>query len=155
MASENKNVPENDPLEDCQKAIGYQFNQIDLLKSALTHASGVDSRLASNERLEFLGDSILGLICCEYLYHRFPDLQEGDMTKIKSVVVSRPTCAKVSEDLKLGSFMVLGRGVAYNIQHIPHSVYYPLTLSVHWDKCLVKMILHQLSSELIKKMFFS
>jgi len=122
MASENKNVPENDPLEDCQKAIGYQFNQVDLLKSALTHASGVDSRLASNERLEFLGDSILGLICCEYLYHRFPDLHEGDMTKIKSVVVSRPTCAKVSEDLKLGSFMVLGRGVAYNIQHIPANI---------------------------------
>ncbi|NBR05344.1 MAG: ribonuclease III [Planctomycetes bacterium] len=122
MSNENKPRQEIDPLEDCQKVIGYQFKQTDLLKSALTHASGVDSRLASNERLEFLGDSILGLICCEFLYHRFPDLQEGDMTKIKSVVVSRPTCAKVSEDLKLGSFMVLGRGVAYNSQSIPANI---------------------------------
>ena len=122
MASENKHLQECDPLKDCQLAIGYHFNDTDLLKSALTHASGVDSRLASNERLEFLGDSILGLICCEYLYHRFPDLQEGDMTKIKSVVVSRPTCAKVSEDLKLGAFMVLGRGVAYNTHTIPANI---------------------------------
>ena len=68
MASDNKNVPEIDPLEDCQKAIGYQFNQIDLLKSALTHASGVDSRLASNERLEFLGDSVLDCVLAEYLF---------------------------------------------------------------------------------------
>lgn len=122
MASENKNVQDPDPLEECQKAIGYQFKQIELLKSALTHASGVDSRLASNERLEFLGDSVLGLICCEHLFHQFPDLQEGDMTKIKSVVVSRPTCAKVSEDLKLGSYMVLGRGVAYNTHTIPANI---------------------------------
>lgn len=122
MASEKKQTQETDPLEDCQKVIGYHFSDIDLLKAALTHASGVDSRLASNERLEFLGDSILGLICCEYLYHRFPDLQEGDMTKIKSVVVSRPTCAKISEDLKLGSFMVLGRGVAYNTHTIPANI---------------------------------
>lgn len=122
MVSENKNMQDPDPLEDCQKAIGYQFKQIELLQSALTHASGVDSRLASNERLEFLGDSVLGLICCEHLYHHFPDLQEGDMTKIKSVVVSRPTCAKVSEDLKLGSYMVLGRGVAYNTHTIPANI---------------------------------
>jgi len=54
---------ENNSIEECQKALGYFFKKSELLKSALSHASGVDSRQASNERLEFLGDSILGLIC--------------------------------------------------------------------------------------------
>ncbi len=113
---------ENNSIEECQKALGYFFKKSELLKSALSHASGVDSRQASNERLEFLGDSILGLICCEFLYHRFPDLQEGEMTKIKSVVVSRPTCAKISGQLNLGAFMVLGRGVPYEIGSIPANI---------------------------------
>ena len=60
----------------------------------VTHASGAQHRLASNERLEFLGDAILGFIVCEILYHNYPDLLEGELTKIKSVVVSRQTCAK-------------------------------------------------------------
>ncbi len=120
--SDNNQPVENQVLEDCQNAINYRFKQVDLLKSALAHASSVNSRLASNERLEFLGDAILGLICCEALYHRFPDFQEGEMTKIKSVIVSKPSCAKISADLKLGSFMVLGRGVAYNKVEIPANI---------------------------------
>ena len=96
-------------LEDCQEAIGYLFRQPSLLRAALTHASGANTRLASNERMEFLGDSVLGLVTCEQLYLRFPDYQEGDLTKIKSVVVSRRTCARFSKALSLGDFLFLGR----------------------------------------------
>src|SRR5262249_15161247 len=93
---------EADILEECQTAIGYRFRQPELLRSPLTHAAGANPRLASNERLEFLGDAVLGLVTCEQLYLRFPDYQEGDLTKIKSVVVSRRTCARFSRQLNLG-----------------------------------------------------
>src|SRR5437899_4553827 len=102
---------EAEVLEECQAAIGYRFRQPELLRSALTHASGANTRLASNERLEFLGDSVLGLVCCEQLFQRFPEYEEGDMTRIKSVVVSRRTCARFSRDLKLGDFLFLGKGM--------------------------------------------
>ena len=98
-------------LEECQETIGYRFQRLELLKAALTHTSGANTRSASNERLEFLGDSVLGLVVCEQLYHRFPNYQEGDMTKVKSVVVSRKTCAKFSEDLGLGQYLILGKGM--------------------------------------------
>ena len=101
-----------DPLEECQMALGYRFRQGDLLRGALTHASGADTRLASNERLEFLGDAVLGLVVCERLFQRFPEYLEGDLTKIKSVVVSRRTCARISRDLNLGEFLFLGKGMS-------------------------------------------
>src|SRR5262245_43069534 len=100
-----------DILEDCQKAIGYHFRQPELLRGALTHTSGANTRLGSNERLEFLGDAVLGLVCCEQLYLRFPDYQEGEMTKVKSVVVSRRTCARLSRQLNLGEYLFLGKGM--------------------------------------------
>ena len=81
----------NSKLERCQERIDYRFRNVSLLLSAVTHASGAQHRLASNERLEFLGDAILGCIVCENLYHNYPDLLEGELTKIKSVVVSRQT----------------------------------------------------------------
>src|SRR5881275_3389514 len=102
---------EADVLEECQGVIGYQFRQPELLRAALTHASGANTRLASNERLEFLGDSVLGLVTCEQLFHRFPEFQEGDLTKIKSVVVSRRTCARISRVLNLGEYLFLGKGM--------------------------------------------
>src|SRR5437588_11172024 len=98
-------------LEECQNAIGYQFRQPDLLRGALTHTSGANTRLASNERMEFLGDAVLGLVTCEQLYLRFPDYQEGDLTKVKSAVVSRRTCARFSKELNLGDFLFLGKGM--------------------------------------------
>src|SRR5215831_13890327 len=100
-----------DVLEQCQNAIGYHFRQPDMLKAALTHASGANTRLASNERLEFLGDAVLGVICCEQLYVRFPEFQEGDLTKIKSAVVSRRTCARMSKEYGLGEYLFLGKGM--------------------------------------------
>src|SRR6476646_4245835 len=109
MPSEWTTSHEAEILEDCQQAIGYRFRQPELLRAALTHTSGADTRGASNERLEFLGDAVLGLVTCEQLYLRFPDYQEGDLTKIKSVVVSRRTCATFSRDLGLGDFIFLGK----------------------------------------------
>jgi len=98
-------------LAECQKALNYQFRQPELLRSALTHTSGADTRLSSNERLEFLGDSVLGLVACEQLFLRFPDYQEGDLTKIKSVVVSRRSCARFSRVLNLGDYLFIGKGM--------------------------------------------
>ena len=91
--------------------LGYEFRDPDLLREALTHASGANHRLASNERLEFLGDAILGAVVCEMLFRRFPDYQEGDLTRIKSVVVSRKTCARISEELGLDAYLILGKGM--------------------------------------------
>jgi ribonuclease III len=111
MPQELTTSREAEILEECQKAIGYTFRQPELLRASLTHASGADTRLASNERLEFLGDAVLGLVTCEQLYLRFPDFQEGELTKIKSVVVSRRTCARLSRLLNLGDYLFLGKGM--------------------------------------------
>jgi ribonuclease-3 len=98
-------------LAECQEIIGYRFQDVTLLREALTHASGADHRLASNERLEFLGDAILGAIVCDLLFRKFPDYLEGDLTRIKSIVVSRQTCAKISAELGIDEFLVTGKGM--------------------------------------------
>lgn len=113
MTQELTTTRETEILEECQTAIGYRFQRLDLLRAALTHTSGADTRADSNERLEFLGDSVLGLICCEQLYRRFPDYQEGDLTKIKSAVVSRRCCARMSRLLNLGDYLFLGKGMHF------------------------------------------
>src|SRR3954463_10706264 len=107
-----RTLPQANPtaLAKCQEAIGYHFQRPDLLRAALTHTSGANTRGASNERLEFLGDAVLGLVTCEQLYHLFPDYQEGDLTKVKSAVVSRRACTRFSKDLNLGDFLFLGKG---------------------------------------------
>ncbi len=102
---------ETDIISACQEAIGYQFKTPDLLRAALTHTSVANTRSASNERLEFLGDSVLGLICCEQLFVRYPEFHEGDMTKVKSVVVSRRTCARMGKKLNLQEFLFFGKGM--------------------------------------------
>lgn len=99
-------------LHRCEQQLGYQFKDSDYLLSALTHSSSANTRQSSNERLEFLGDSVLGLVTCEQLFLRFPEYQEGDLTKIKSVIVSRKTCAQFSRELNLGDYLILGKGVA-------------------------------------------
>src|SRR5919201_5105771 len=111
MPQELTTTREAQILEECQEAIGYHFRQPDLLRAALTHTSGAETRGASNERLEFLGDAVLSLVTCEQLFLRFPEYQEGDLTKIKSVVVSRRTCARISRLLNLGDYLFLGKGM--------------------------------------------
>lgn len=100
-----------DTLEPCEEVLRYRFRDPTFLREALTHASGANHRLVSNERLEFLGDAILGAIVCEALFLAFPDYLEGELTRIKSVVVSRRTCAKISRALGLEEFLVLGKGM--------------------------------------------
>ena len=106
---------------ECEERIGYVFRDKALLKSALTHASGAQTRLASNERLEFLGDAIFGAVVCELLFARYPTYLEGDLTKIKSVVVSRRTCTKISLGLGLEEFLILGKGMTTH-PHVPPSL---------------------------------
>jgi ribonuclease III len=98
-------------LEKLERRIGYQFKDRNLLLAALTHASGAEHRLASNERLEFLGDAILGAVVCEMLFHQYPEFLEGDLTRLKSIVVSRQTCAKISEALGMQQYLILGKGM--------------------------------------------
>jgi ribonuclease III len=106
-------------MDLCQRAIGYTFRDASYLRAALTHASGADHRLASNERLEFLGDAILGAIVCEMLFREYPQFQEGDLTRIKSVVVSRRTCTKLSRQLGFDEFLILGKGMGTQDQTPP------------------------------------
>lgn len=97
--------------KSCERILGYRFRDRDLLKMALTHASCAINRLGSNERLEFLGDALLGLIVCEQLYQELPCALEGELTKVKSAVVSRRACAHLSKELGLGDLLFLGRGM--------------------------------------------
>jgi ribonuclease-3 len=99
-------------LQKIEQIIAYKFSNRKLLTKALSHSSATDSRLLSNERLEFLGDSILGMVICQILFERFPDYLEGDLTKIKSVLVSRSTCAQVAGELGLQKFLKVGKGLA-------------------------------------------
>ncbi|HET6428357.1 MAG TPA: ribonuclease III [Phycisphaerae bacterium] len=101
----------DDVLARCQEIIGYRFSDPLLLRQALTHASAAPTRSESNERLEFLGDAVLGLVVCQYIFDRDGELPEGEMTKIKSSVVSRRTCARFSNNLGLTELMSLGKGI--------------------------------------------
>ena len=120
----------------CEDRIGYTFVDKLLLRAALTHASGALHRLKSNERLEFLGDAILGFVVCERLFQSYPEYLEGDLTKIKSVVVSRATCAKISQQLELADFLILGKGMTTN-PRVPLSlladVFESLTAAIYLD----------------------
>jgi len=99
-------------LQETERIIGYKFSKSTLLAQAFTHSSAVDNRLLSNERLEFLGDAILGVVICQILFERFSDYLEGDLTKIKSMLVSRETCAQVAKGLGLQQFLKVGKGMA-------------------------------------------
>ena len=105
-------MTQTEVLDRAQEVLQYQFSNAARLYTALTHASVADSRVESNERLEFLGDSILGLVVCEELYHRFPTYLEGELTKLKSVVVSRKVCARIADKIGLTPLMFLGKGMA-------------------------------------------
>ena len=100
-----------DRLAEAERRIGYRFKDRELLARSLRHASSADLRLDSNERLEFLGDAILGMVVCTELFDRYPDLLEGELTKIKSNVVSRRVCAEIAEELEIGELLELGKGM--------------------------------------------
>ena len=101
-------------IKDLEAAIGYKFKNIALLQNALTHSSYANERwhnsLMSNERLEFLGDSILGMCVAEYLYCTFPDRPEGELTRMRADMVCEQTLANVAGRIGLGNHLLLGKG---------------------------------------------
>lgn len=107
-------------VEGVSQTLGYTFKNEALLTEALTHASIAGHRLESNERMEFLGDAILGFVVSEFLYDQYPEYLEGELTKIKSAVVSRRVCAEISDELKLGEMLNLGKGVGES--DLPRSI---------------------------------
>lgn len=104
-------TPDDSVLDHAEEMLTYRFNDRSLLARALTHASIADSRLQSNERMEFLGDALLGMLVCEHLFLEYPDLLEGEMTKIKSAAVSRRMCARITTELGLERLLLLGKGM--------------------------------------------
>jgi ribonuclease III len=123
--------------------LGHTFKNPDLLTEALTHASVADTRLKSNERMEFLGDAVLDLIICDALYKKFPEYLEGDLTKIKSAVVSRRTCAEVSKETGLIDLLVIGKGIS-NREAMPSSlaaaVYESIVAAIYLDAGFEKVM---------------
>jgi ribonuclease-3 len=99
-------------LQQIEQTIGYKFSDKSLLAQAFTHSSAVDNRLFSNERLEFLGDAVLAVVICQTLFERFSTYLEGDLTKVKSMLVSRGSCARLSRQLRLHKFLKVGKGMA-------------------------------------------
>ncbi|MFC1977638.1 ribonuclease III [Chloroflexota bacterium] len=101
-------------LAALQQTLGVSFNDVSLLEQALVHSSYInenpDFALASNERLEFLGDAVLGLIVAEKLYQDFPHLDEGEMTKLRAALVRRDTLARMAKAIGLGEYLYLGKG---------------------------------------------
>ena len=101
-------------IKDLEIALGYRFQNITLLQNALTHSSYANERwhnsLLSNERLEFLGDSILGMVVAEHLYRNFPDRPEGELTRMRADMVCETSLAQVAARLELGRHLMLGKG---------------------------------------------
>ena len=101
-------------IKDLETAIGYKFHNIQLLQNALTHSSYANERwhnsLLSNERLEFLGDSVLGMLVAEFLYGTFSDRPEGELTRMRADMVCEHTLATVANKIGLGEHLLLGHG---------------------------------------------
>lgn len=101
-------------IKDLENAIGYRFKNIQLLQNALTHSSYANERwhnsLLSNERLEFLGDSVLGMLVAEYLYRNFPDRPEGELTRMRADMVCEQTLAAAANKIGIGEHLLLGHG---------------------------------------------
>ena len=101
-------------IKDLEAVIGYRFRNISLLQNALTHSSYANERwhnsLLSNERLEFLGDSILGMVVAEFLYRSFPDRPEGELTRMRADMVCETTLAGAANRIGLGNHLLLGHG---------------------------------------------
>ncbi len=126
----------NDLHKRAEAVLGYTFKSADLLQESLTHASIAETRLHSNERMEFLGDAVLDLIVCEALYKKFPELLEGDLTKIKSAVVSRRTCAEVSKETGLIDLLIIGKGISSREQmpsSLAAAVYESVVAAIYLD----------------------
>ena len=105
-------------VKELQNRIGYAFRDEKLMENSLTHSSYANergkSRAFSNERLEFLGDSVLGFVTAEYLFEKYPSRPEGEMTRIRAELVCEQSLAATAEALELGSVLLLGKGEEQN-----------------------------------------
>lgn len=103
-------------FQQLEHKLGYTFRDYKVLEEALTHSSYAneknDPAIQHNERLEFLGDSVLGLVISDFLFMKYPDFPEGDLTKIRAKIVCEPTLAEIASTLDLGYFMYFGKGEA-------------------------------------------
>ena len=100
-------------MKSLEEKLGYTFQDKSLLENALTYSSCANEskgRLHSNERLEFLGDSILGMVVAEHLYRNHPDLPEGELTRTRAALVCEESLVEVAHDLGLGDYLKLGKG---------------------------------------------
>ncbi|MCX7749782.1 MAG: ribonuclease III [Clostridia bacterium] len=101
-------------IEELEKTIAYSFHNKENLVLALTHSSyaneSKNARIQSNERLEFLGDAVLNIVISEYIYRNHSNLSEGEMTKVRSYIVCEPSLMRCSENIKVGGFLLLGKG---------------------------------------------
>ena len=101
-------------IKDLETAIGYRFHNIQLLQNALSHSSYANERwhnsLLSNERLEFLGDSVLGMLVAEFLFHSFPNRPEGELTRMRADMVCETTLANAANVIGIGEHLLLGHG---------------------------------------------
>ncbi|HGS5088189.1 TPA: ribonuclease III [Vibrio parahaemolyticus] len=97
----------NSPIDKLERKLGYQFKDAGLINLALTHRSASSKH---NERLEFLGDSILSFVIADDLYHRFPKVNEGDMSRMRATLVRGHTLAELGREFDLGDYLKLGPG---------------------------------------------
>jgi len=104
-----------------ERRIGHRFRNASLAVQAVTHSSAKDARLPSNERMEFFGDAIVGLVVSEFLFLHYPDCEEGELSTMKSVIVSARTLSAKAEELGLDRLILLGRGLSEK-QELPRSI---------------------------------
>ncbi len=100
-------------MDGLEERLGYKFNNINLLKNALTHSSyanEVRDGFSSNERLEFLGDSVLSIVVSDYIYKHYPNMPEGELTKLRASLVCEKSLCAFSRELELGNYLMLGKG---------------------------------------------
>lgn len=100
-------------MDGLEERLGYKFNNINLLKNALTHSSyanEVRGGFSSNERLEFLGDSVLSIVVSDYIYRHYPNMPEGELTKLRASLVCEKSLCTFSRELELGNYLMLGKG---------------------------------------------
>ena len=115
----NSDVSSRDQvIAECEQKLGYKFRDRETLSRALTHSSCASTRLDCNERMEFLGDAVLGMVVCEHLYHKHPEHREGQLTQQKSRLVSRAVCTEVGIRIGLRESIFVGKG----LQAIPDSL---------------------------------
>ena len=147
-------------FNDLEELIGYRFKNHSLLEEALIHSSYTkknEKEKKNNQRMEFLGDSVLGLIVNEYIYRHFSSFSEGEMTKIKSVIVSTATLSKWADSISIGKYIKLGKGESITGGREKPSIlagsFEALLGAIYLDgglKKAKKMIVHLIKEEIFK-----